>query len=51
VGVRQRALDLLAAVDAGDQPLHTGVVNDIAKQLGIEVSIEVTITRIRGKII
>jgi hypothetical protein len=51
---RQRALNLIAAVDAGGLPLHAGIVNDIARQLGLEVSVnapmEVTIARIRNTI-
>lgn len=48
---RQRALDLIAAVDAGGLPLNPARVNDIARQLGLEVSrkasVEDTIARIR----
>jgi hypothetical protein len=48
---RQRALDLIAAVDAGGLPLNPARVNDIARQLGLEVStkapVEETISRIR----
>lgn len=48
----QRALDLLAAVDAGGLPLHPARVNHIARQLGLEVSthapVEHTIGRIRA---
>lgn len=49
---RQRALDLIAAVDAGGMPLNPARVNDIARQLGLEVStrarVEDTIERIRA---
>ncbi|WP_088284556.1 hypothetical protein [Ideonella sp. A 288] len=49
---RQRALDLIAAVDAGGVPLNPARVNDIARQLGLEVStrarVEDTIERIRA---
>lgn len=48
---RQRALALIAAVDAGGVPLHPARVNDIARRLGLEVStrapVEETIERIR----
>ena len=48
----QRALDLLAAVDAGGLPLNPARVNHIARQLGLEVSVhapvEQTIARIRA---
>jgi hypothetical protein len=47
----QRARDLVRAVDAGGLPLNPARVNDIARQLGLEVSsrapIEATIERIR----
>ncbi len=50
----QRARDLLAAIDAGGLPLHAGIVNDIARKLGLDVALdapmEVTIARIRAKI-
>lgn len=49
---RQRALDLIAAIDAGGMPLNPARVNDIARRLGLEVSIkapvEETIARIRA---
>ena len=52
--VEQRATDLLAAIDAGGLPLHAGIVNDIARKLGLEVALdapmEVTIARIRSKV-
>jgi hypothetical protein len=52
--VEQRATDLLSAIDAGGLPLHPGIVNDIARKLGLEVALdapmEVTIARIRNKI-
>jgi hypothetical protein len=34
----QRAKDLVAAIDAGGLPLNPARVNDIARQLGLEVS-------------
>jgi len=47
----QRAKDLITAVDAGGLPLHPARVNDIARQLGLEVSSRApmpeTIERIR----
>lgn len=47
----QRAKDLIAAIDAGGLPLNPARVNDIARQLGLEVSIKApmpeTIERIR----
>jgi hypothetical protein len=50
----RRARDLLTAIDAGGLPLHPGIVNDIARQLGLEVPLsapmDVTISRIRRKI-
>lgn len=49
---RQRALDLIAAIDAGGMPLNPARVNDIARKLGLEVStrapVEDTIARIRA---
>ncbi|HSI59985.1 MAG TPA: hypothetical protein VLA16_20680 [Ideonella sp.] len=49
---RQRALDLIAAIDAGGLPLNPARVNDIARNLGLEVSsrarVEQTIARIRA---
>jgi len=49
---RQRALALIAAIDAGGMPLNPARVNDIARQLGLEVSrhapVENTIARIRA---
>jgi hypothetical protein len=48
---RQRALDLIRAVDAGGLPLNPARVNAIARSLGLEVStrapMEETIARIR----
>lgn len=48
---RQRAVSLIAAVDAGGLPLNPARVNDIARGLGLEVSrsasVEDTIARIR----
>ncbi len=47
----QRARDLIAAIDAGGLPLNPARVNDIARQLGLEVSVRApmpeTIERIR----
>ncbi len=47
----QRARDLVAAIDAGGLPLNPARVNDIARQLGLEVSskapMQETIARIR----
>lgn len=47
----QRARDLIAAIDAGGLPLNPARVNDIARQLGLEVSTKApmphTIERIR----
>ena len=49
---RQRALDLIAAIDAGGVPLNPARVNDIARRLGLEVSkrsrMDDTIARIRA---
>jgi energy-converting hydrogenase Eha subunit F len=49
-----RAKKLLAAIDAGGLPLHAGIVNDIARKIGLEVAMdapmEVTIARIRGEL-
>lgn len=51
LSVEQRARDLIKAVDAGGLPLNAAIVNDIARQLGLEVSskarMEETIARIR----
>ncbi len=48
---RQRAKDLVAAIDAGGIPLNPARVNDIARRLGLEVSVDApmaeTIERIR----
>ena len=48
----QRAMDLIRAVNSGGLPLNPARVNDIARQLGLEVStkarMEDTISRIRG---
>ena len=52
ISPRQRAADLIAAIDAGGVPLHPGRVNDIARKLGLEVStaarMDDTIVRIRA---
>ena len=49
---RQRALDLIAAIDAGGLPLHPARVNHIARGLGLEVStrakVDDTVLRIRA---
>jgi hypothetical protein len=51
VTAEQRAKDLIAAIDAGGLPLNPARVNDIARQLGLEVSVKApmaqTIERIR----
>ena len=50
--LRQQAASLIAAVDAGGVPLNPARVNDIARQLGLEVSrkaaVEDTVARIRA---
>jgi hypothetical protein len=50
--VRQQAQALIVAVDAGGLPLNPARINDIARQLGLEVSpkapMERTIARIRA---
>lgn len=47
----QRAIDLIAAIDAGGIPMNPARVNDIARKLGLDVSmaapVEETIQRIR----
>lgn len=47
----QRARALIKAIDAGGLPLNAAIVNDIARQMGLEVSsrarMEETIERIR----
>jgi hypothetical protein len=49
---QMRALDLIAAIDAGGLPLNPARVNDIARKLGLEVAktaaVEDTIARIRA---
>jgi hypothetical protein len=51
VDVTQRAKDLIAAIDAGGLPLSPFIVNDIGRQLGLEVTSDApmmdTIARIR----
>jgi hypothetical protein len=51
VDVTKRAKDLIAAIDAGGLPLNPFIVNDIGRQLGLEVATDApmmdTITRIR----
>lgn len=48
---RQRATELIRAVDAGGLPLNPAIVNDIARRLGLDVAgsapVEQTIERIR----
>lgn len=50
----QRARELLAAIDAGGIPLNPALVNQIARNLGLEVSREAsmdeTIPRIRAAV-
>ena len=41
----QRARDLVAAIDAGGLPLNPARVNDIARQLGLEVSSKAPMTQ------
>lgn len=47
----QRAQNLIKAIDGGGVPLNPGKVNDIARQLGLDVSskapMDQTIQRIR----
>ena len=49
---RQRALDLIAAINAGGLPLHPARVNHIARGLGLDVSararVDDTVLRIRA---
>lgn len=51
LSARQRAVSLIAAIDAGGVPLNPARVNDIARQLGLEVArtaaMDDTIARIR----
>jgi hypothetical protein len=48
---RQRAIDLIAAINAGGTPLNPALINNIARNLGLEVAmtapVEATIQRIR----
>ncbi|MGE5452765.1 MAG: hypothetical protein ACM3VZ_13115 [Acidobacteriota bacterium] len=50
----QRAQALLDAIDAGGIPLNPAIVNDIARQLGLDVSsrapMDETIERIRAAV-
>jgi hypothetical protein len=46
----QRAWDLIAAVDAGGLPLIPARVNDIARQLGLEVSVDAQMSETIGRI-
>lgn len=49
---RQRAIDLIAAIDAGGLPFNPARVNQIGRALGLEVSrhapMEDTVARIRA---
>ena len=51
LSLEQRAKNLVAAIDAGGLPLNPARVNDIARQLGLDVSSKArmpeTIERIR----
>lgn len=51
LGPEQRAQDLIKAIDTGGLPLNPARVNDIARQLGLDVSSKApmseTIERIR----
>lgn len=47
---KQRALDLIAAVDAGGLPLNPARVNDIARKLGLEVSTKAPVEQTLGRI-
>lgn len=51
ITVEQRAKELVRAIDAGGLPLNPAVVNHIARQLGLEVSVHApvahTVERIR----
>ena len=55
VSERQRALDLIRAIDTGGVPLNPARVNDIARKLGLDVSpqarVEDTIARIRAALL
>lgn len=44
VSVERRATDLIAAIDAGGVPLNPYIVNDIARQLGLQVAPEARMT-------
>ena len=50
----QRGRDLIKAIDAGGLPLNPAIVNHIARNLGLEVSVsapvEETIGRIRAAV-
>jgi hypothetical protein len=51
VDVTKRAQDLISAIDAGGLPLNPFIVNDIGRQLGLDVAVDApmmdTIARIR----
>lgn len=44
IPVEQRAKDLIAAIDAGGVPLNPFIVNDIARQLGLQVAAQAPMT-------
>lgn len=52
--IEQRAQSLIAAIDAGGIPLNPAIVNDIARKLGLDVSMQApmdeTVARIRTAI-
>ena len=48
--VEQRAKNLLAALDAGGLPLNAAIVNDIARQLGLDVSAKAPMAETIGRI-
>ena len=54
LSAERRAVDLIRAIDAGGLPLNAAIVNDIARQLGLEVSTRApmaeTVERIRRAI-
>ena len=51
----QQAAQMIAAIDAGGLPLNPARINDIARQLGLEVSrkapLEATLARIRAALV
>jgi|GEM_PF-2536591 hypothetical protein len=46
----RRAQDLIVAIDAGGLPLIPARVNDIARQLGLEVSVDAQMPETIGRI-